>query len=110
MMQSKVQDPAAPTPPLGINAIIDRAIKSLLHWPGNAISVQSLLQTLIIEKALFSQSPSFPLGNLYVKRPINAGNLLCGKTELRPESSLCLKWSQSPGMASQNHCSLFIHT
>lgn len=109
MMQSKVQEPAAPKP-LGINEIIDKAIKSLLHWPGNAISVQSLLQTLIIERALFSQSPSFPLGNLDVKRPINVGNLLCGKAELRPKLSLCLTWSQSPGMASQNCCSLFIHT
>lgn len=67
----------------GINAVIDRATKSLLYWPAIAISVQSLLQTLIIEKALFSQCPSFPLGNLYVKRPINAGNLLCGQSVMQ---------------------------
>lgn len=75
----------------------------------------SLLQTLIIEKALFSQPPSFPLGNVYVRRPINAGNLLCGKTALlrvrepRAELSSWWKWPQSPVVISQI-CWLFMHT
>lgn len=100
---------------VGISAITDRAIKSQLCWPASTISAQSLLQTLIIEKALFSQPPSFPLGNIYVRRPINAGNLLCGKTallrvrELRAELSSWRKWPRSP-MAVSQICWPFMHT